>query len=239
MGKIDPYYGVLSHEKYRSEHLSRDNREEFFTSGDDHVQRVMGTIRAHIDPGFAPAMSVDFGCGTGRLVIPLSRISGRVAGIDVSDAMLAETRKNCESRGVDNFLLARSIAELLTVVPSYDFVHSYIVIQHIPRRRGMQIVEHLIANLASGGVMALHLTIYRNASWHRRAVTWARHNVPLAHELLQLMAGRAVSEPPMQMNSYDFGEVGRLLLKHGVDTSIVQFTDHEGHVGAMIYGRKS
>ena len=51
-GRLDPYYGVLTHSKFRRESLTSESRKEFFDSGAAHVEYVMRMIRLHIDPLF-------------------------------------------------------------------------------------------------------------------------------------------------------------------------------------------
>ena len=69
---------------------------------------ILSNIHKHLDPGFQPINALDFGCGVGRLVIPLAKISTSAVGIDVSESMLAEARKNCELNSVHNIDLVKS-----------------------------------------------------------------------------------------------------------------------------------
>jgi 2-polyprenyl-3-methyl-5-hydroxy-6-metoxy-1,4-benzoquinol methylase len=237
-GEINPYFGVLSHDAYRVERLDEEVKQEFFRTGEAHIQHLFETIRAHLDEGFDPQSSVDFGCGTGRLVIPLSRRSAKVVGIDVSDAMIEEARRNCTAQGIGNVSFVTSVEALASVAPSYDFVHSFIVFQHIPAHEGMRIFEHLVRGLNAGGVLSLHFTIHRRISLGRKIVNWARHTIPGVHPLIQLLKRQPVREPPMQMNSYDLSKIVALLKEHGVHRTLIEITDHEGHLGAMILAKK-
>ena len=83
-GKNNPYYGVLTHEKYRSKNLDENVKLEFFESGKKQIEHVISTCRRQIDKSFSPEMALDFGCGVGRLTIPLAKIAGHVVGVDVS-----------------------------------------------------------------------------------------------------------------------------------------------------------
>ena len=40
----------------------------------------------------------------------------------------------------------------------FDFIHSYIVFQHIPRRKGLQLLKLLLNKLETGGICAIHFT---------------------------------------------------------------------------------
>lgn len=87
-GKYDPYFGVLTHDKFHKINLTDENKEEFFKSGFDYIDDVLEKIRSHIDQSFTIKKALDFGCGVGRLVIPLANVAKEVTGVDVSDSML-------------------------------------------------------------------------------------------------------------------------------------------------------
>jgi trans-aconitate methyltransferase len=238
-GETNPYFGVLTDDAYRLGRFDESAREEFFRTGEAHVEELFATIRRDLDPEFRPTVSVDFGCGTARLVIPLARRSGAVVGIDVSEAMLEEARKNCERQSIGNVAFTTSVDQLRTVASrGYDFVHSYIVFQHIPTRDGMRIFEALLSGLTAGGVLAVHFTVHRETSLMHRAGTWAATHVPLAHRLCQMARGRPSADPPMQMNAYDLSLICATLHRRGVPSAIVQTTDHGGFVGAMVIAKK-
>src|ERR1700678_3977041 len=94
-GDTNPYFGVISHAKFLAENLTDDSLQDFFASGEHHIEHIYNVIRARIRPGFQPARVLDYGCGVGRLVVPLARRSEKAVGVDVSPGMLAEARENC------------------------------------------------------------------------------------------------------------------------------------------------
>jgi 2-polyprenyl-3-methyl-5-hydroxy-6-metoxy-1,4-benzoquinol methylase len=77
-GKNDPYFGVISDDKFKMSNLADENKEEFFKSGADYIDDVLSKIKLHIDPFFRPNKALDFGCGVGRLVIPLANIASGI-----------------------------------------------------------------------------------------------------------------------------------------------------------------
>lgn len=157
-GRQDPYFGVITNPKFRKGEMTAKAKEDFFFSGRSHVGRVMGACRKYIDPEFEPQRVLDFGCGVGRLVLPFAASAREVVGVDISDAMLIEARRNCVERGVTNAIFVKSDDTLSEVEGVFDLVHTAIVLQHIDAARGMNLVAHLLARIAPGGLGAIQLT---------------------------------------------------------------------------------
>ena len=87
-GDIDPYYGVLSRKEFRRENLEA-NKDAFFRSGESHVEKVLEFLE---EPTEGWGAVIDFGCGTGRLLLPFAKRFKHAVGLDISEGMLAETR---------------------------------------------------------------------------------------------------------------------------------------------------
>ncbi len=157
-GVQDPYFSVLTDPKFRKGEITAEAKQDFFVSGRVHVEHVLNACRKYIDPAFAPQRVLDFGCGVGRLVLPFAAMAREVVGVDISEAMLIEARRNCMEQGVCNAEFVKSDDTLSAVEGLFDLVHTAIVLQHVDALRGMQLVAHLLARLAPGGVGALQLT---------------------------------------------------------------------------------
>jgi len=238
LGQTQPYFAVLTAPQYRGD-LSAADREEFFRSGEEHVARILSIIRSRLDPAFAPARALDFGCGVGRVLIPLAQRCRDVTGVDVSPAMLAEARRNCDAAGALNVKLLPSDDALSAVEGEFDLVHSYIVLQHVAVQRGEHIVRELAARLAQGGVGVFHVTYARAVTPPiRRLLYWARTRVPGAHWALNLALGRPSRSPLMQSNRYSVTRLLDLLLRQGCAEVHVRFSDHQGYRGALLFARK-
>ncbi len=126
-GREDPYYGVLTDERFRAGLLDEGARRDFFRSGQDHVDHVFAQIDRHVRPDPTFSNALDFGCGVGRVLIPLARRVERVTGVDVSASMLVEARANCAEHGVDDITLLTS-EEMSGLEPgTFDLVHTFIV----------------------------------------------------------------------------------------------------------------
>lgn len=239
-GETEPYWSVLSHPQYRATTLDGAGRGEFFASGEADVARTLDEIRATVAPGFAPAAALDFGCGVGRLAIPLARRCERVVGVDVSEAMLHEARANCERLDVPNLELTTAGPPgdtLANVRGDFDLVHSYIVFQHIAPDAGYRILDDLLRRLRPGGVGALHFTFAWNAGLARRLAHRVRRGVPLANAVANLLQGRPLRQPAMAMYQYDPRRLYAALWARGCTAVHARLEEHAGHLGAMLLFR--
>ncbi len=241
-GKFDPYYGVFSEPRFRMDKLTPEAKQEFFDSGERHLHHVLEVCRAQLDPTFTPRRALDFGCGTGRIVIPLAMVTDEVVGLDVSDSMLSEARKNCEERGLNNVRLLKSDDQLSNLEGGFDLIHSFIVFQHIPVARGRRILANLLSHLNDGGSAAIQMT-YSKARYEKAwgVEPWMRRLVKRSlrgpyRTLKRLLHGvLAQCDPEMQINAYSLNEVLFLLQRAGVHSFHAEYTDHGGEFGIFIY----
>ena len=224
-GRMDPYYGVYTVADFRHDNLDDAALERFFTSGEEHVVRILEWVRRHVVPDFAPRTVLDHGCGVGRLLIPFARRAERVVGVDVAPSMLAEARRNCDAHGVHNVELLEA-ARLGQLGARFDLVNSFIVLQHIPPRQGERIFATLASLVAPGGVGVVHVPIAPR-HWLARAHTWTTRRVPFAYNVANLLRGRPWSYPHMQMNAYKLNALAAHLLRQGYDRLHLEI--HPGH----------
>jgi SAM-dependent methyltransferase len=234
-GREDPYYGVWVNEEFRGRDLDPERRARFFASGEEHLATTLSRLRKLTGASGEPEVVLDYGCGVGRVLIPLARRASRAIGVDVSPSMLAEARRNLHEAGLQG-------VELLTpdsldrLAPEFDLVHSAIVLQHIPVREGERIVGALAGLLRPGGAGAIQLPIAARSSL--RAFN-ALMKVPLASKVLNVVRGRRWSDPHMQMNVYDLSRL--VLILHGRGIEVVHVCPAPpaaGFQGCTLYFRR-
>src|SRR3954471_18897825 len=237
-GRTDPYFAVLTAPEFHGR-LSESDRARFFESGEAHIERVLSIIRDRLDPSFQPRSALDFGCGVGRLLLPLARRCAQVTGADVSPSMLAEAKRNCAEAGATNVSLVPSDDDLSAVSGSYDFVHTYIVLQHIPVERGEKLVRKLASRLTAGGVGMFQVpyTAGRRRTLDR-LIYWLRLNLPGAKAAFNLAKRRDLRAPVMQMNEYSITRLLDILRSEGCGEAHIRFSDHDGARGVLIFARR-
>jgi trans-aconitate methyltransferase len=168
----------------------------------------------------------------------LARRIEEVVGVDVSTSMLAESERNCERDGIVNVTLLKSDDGLTKLSGRFDFIHSFIVFQHIPVHRGELLLQKMLASLADGGVGALHFTYASTMPAWKRALRRARAVVPYLHNFANVVQGLPFGTPNMQMNEYDTKRLFLLLQQNGCHRIHVRFSNHGGFLGLMLFFKK-
>jgi 2-polyprenyl-3-methyl-5-hydroxy-6-metoxy-1,4-benzoquinol methylase len=209
----DAYFGVVSLDEYRRENLDEEARERFFATGTTYVDWMLGRIRARTGADCEPRSVLDYGCGVGRVLMPLAAGAERAVGVDVSPSMLAEARRNADDRELTGIELVQPSA-LGTLAPEFELVHTALVLQHIPVRDGEAIRDTLLSLVAPGGVAVIQVP-YQVSHWTATAFCRAMR-VPGAHNLVNLVGRRPWSYPYMEMNVYDTGRLLTAVLDQGM-----------------------
>jgi SAM-dependent methyltransferase len=145
-GTSDPYFAVCTMPQYKSEALDEKSLSEFFNSGQDHASEVlkMLSLKFGLQDQRLFNHIFDFGCGTGRIVIPFAQHAKKVTGVDIAQPMLDEAKKNLAIRNITNVDLIRSSdVNDLHFTDGFDLVHTYIVLQHIPQKKVMTSLTNL------------------------------------------------------------------------------------------------
>jgi cyclopropane fatty-acyl-phospholipid synthase-like methyltransferase len=240
-GQRDPYFGVLSHDRYHRREFNEVARREFFESGAAYIEHVLDACRRHFGAALPRERALDFGCGVGRLTLPLARSFASVVGVDIAPGMLAEARAQAATLQLRNVTFCRTLEQLCCRDDAFSFVNSYIVLQHVSPRAGLGYVAAMLRLLGRDGFGALHVT-------YARAKDRLNYGIrPIGSRTAQLIAapfsrlGRRLRrrEPKMDMNAYNLNQIVFMLQGCGVSTVHAELTDHGGHLGAILMFAKS
>lgn len=162
LGRENAHWSVITDDRFHKDRLE-ENIDVFFRMGEGDIGRVAAAL-ARVGAALGDiGTAIDFGCGVGRLSIPLSRQTGHVTGVDISWAHLAEARRNVERLGLGNLDLRQisSVAEIADL-PQVDLVLSIIVLQHNPPPVMRAILAALCGRVKPGGYLYLQAPTYRN-----------------------------------------------------------------------------
>jgi SAM-dependent methyltransferase len=236
----DPYWGVLSEDVFRKERMDETGRQLFMASGEAYVSNLFSLIEKYLVPNFVPSRSIDFGCGVGRLAIPMCKRSGEVIGVDVAPAMLLLCQRNAKEANVKNLTLCVSDDDISAVHESVDFFNTYIVMQHIPPPRGYKIIESLMGKLRVGGVGSLQLTYAKSRKFMAHEEPKALYYRREGGVLIDIVdSGWNHPEGTINMFDYDLNQVMAQLSRFCGHPLIVLPTNDDSHLGVHFIFQKA
>ncbi|MBX3282804.1 MAG: methyltransferase domain-containing protein [Acidobacteria bacterium] len=236
IGTSEAYWAVATHDKFRASNLNSDLKEDFLASGREHVNDVWQTFERLLGNELKPTRALDYGCGVGRLVLPLAERCDHVIGVDISSAMLREAAKNAESRGLSNITLQTVDEFIADENAEYDFVHTYIVLQHIRPAIGYAMIETMLDRLKVGGHAMIHTTFVDKSPLFGRIRARLYRDVPGVHRSLNLIRGRTL--PFVPVYTYDLERVRSIFRDRRLDILDEREIDHSV-VGRMFFLKRS
>lgn len=233
IGECEPFWGVLTNERFLRKRMNESAKRDFYATGAGDIAFVLSRLHPMV-PDFRPRQALDFGCGVGRLTLAMAHHAEAVTGIDIAPAMLGEARGAASESGIRN-------ATFLDAVPDaarYDWINSLIVFQHIPSRRGYAILHDLLSRLAPKGVCSIQLCFLRDQGHARQ---FADYGAFWSFDGDAARVGLE-SDPhaagTVRMYDYDLNRVFAIMLAHGIELFGIAPTNHGGHHGAWLFGRR-
>jgi len=219
LARREAYFPVLTHNgavEARSNNVATD---AFFETGEADVAALIAAIASLLGREPALTSALDFGCGAGRLTIPLARRSTTTVACDIAPTMLAHAAANVQQAGLRNVTFV-GLDELANQPAGrFDFVCSLLVLQYIPPAAGSTIIRKLLNLLAPAGIAALH-------------VVFAKPD-PRSRFMRRVMTLRPHSEYT-RTNVYDEEAVGREIAAAGARLIGRLPIRHDGAVGAVL-----
>jgi len=178
--------------------------------------------------------ALDFGCGVGRMTIPLSRKFEEVAGVDISPSMIEEAKRNSLELERSNI----KFFDDLSNVGTFDFIHSFITFQHIPTKTGEKILSRLLNLLNNNGVAVLHFSFFREAVFFRKFINSIRKNFKPFNYFCNVLQRKPVTIPFMQMNNYNLSRITKIFHQNNISQGSFELTKHGTHLGIIFFLKK-
>jgi len=185
LARREPYFPVLSGAGVRD--------DAFLDTGEADIALLLPAIAAILGRDVPLTSVLDFGCGAGRLTIPLARRADRVVACDIAPSVLEHARKNVRDAGLSNV----TFVEPRELAGRFDFICSLLVFQHIRAAEGYEIIRTLLDLLSPGGVAVVQLTLEPSGGGLRRL---ARMRIGRSHRDLP---HRMQMPSWLQANAYD------------------------------------
>ncbi len=196
LGRTDPLFGILSDP---AKWGGKWDADEFFASGRAHVESLLRSLR-DARASFKNDTCLDFGCGVGRLTVPLSGSFHHTIGVDVARSMIDQARKYHAASGQCEFLVNRDLDLRQFPDAMFDFVHSCLVLQHIPPDITIRYIEEFFRVCKPDGLVVFQLP----SETRPESVISAEHALPDS----AYVAAITVKDPPVSLESSAFTTLG-------------------------------
>jgi 2-polyprenyl-3-methyl-5-hydroxy-6-metoxy-1,4-benzoquinol methylase len=233
----EPYFAVATDPRFLRANLTAADEREFFAAGEALVDRMFGIIDAGLLPGFSPVSMLEYGCGLGRLAIPLSRRPGSVTAIDRSPVMLDLARREAERRGAGHIAFETPDAFHATS-RKFDLVVCYHVLQRLPRHQGLSLLRALVDRVSPGGVGVFQWPLGTGASVWVQMTRWAREHWPAVNGAINRWRHKPSSDPFIPTHAYALNDVVSWLTDAGCRGTHVAFEQSDGLDYAIVFARK-
>ncbi|MBA4417155.1 MAG: hypothetical protein C0392_04495 [Syntrophus sp. (in: bacteria)] len=153
MGRDDPLWAILGAPDKRGRMWQV---EKFFKTGVEQINEVMHNITLLEHP-FRKGKALDFGCGVGRLTQPLADYFDEVHGIDIAPSMIELA--NAYNRFPDKCSYHLNNTDDLRKFDNgfFDFIYSYITLQHIAPQYTVHYIKEFLRVLAPDGLLLFQL----------------------------------------------------------------------------------
>ena len=151
----------------------------------------------------------------------------RQPAVDSSPAMLsaAKTANNIEYINVDDF---RRRAD------KFDLITCFLVLQRLPRQRGLSLLRELLGRLDDGGVLVAQVPFHRPP----KPLAWIRERVPGANALANIARRKPLDTPLIPTTTYDIGEIVSIIRDEGYSDPYPVFARHGDADAVVLYARR-
>ncbi len=161
LAQLDPLFVIVAEEG--KDHGGWDP-EEFFRTGEAEVAGALERFQAlggSLAPGGA---ALDFGCGVGRLTLPLAERTAHATGADISPRMIELAREYAAGR--DDVTYVVNQAPNLACFPddSFDLVFTTKVIYHLKPALQECFLREFMRVLKPGGAAIFEASVFKPAT---------------------------------------------------------------------------
>jgi ubiquinone/menaquinone biosynthesis C-methylase UbiE len=156
LGELDPFWAILSepHLRYGKWDIKR-----FLQTGNDEVKALMAGLKA-LDYPKDHLKALDFGCGSGRITLPLSSYFEESYGVDISDPMIKRARILAKNNNRCKYFVNKSDDLKMFKSASFDLVYSFIVLQHVGSKELVfSYLREFLRVLKKGGIVVFQIPV--------------------------------------------------------------------------------
>jgi SAM-dependent methyltransferase len=233
----EPYFVVLTDPKFLRATLTAGDEREFFASGEHLVSWMFDIIHAGLSPQFAPVSTLEYGCGLGRLALPLARRPGSVTAVDRSPVMLDLARREAGRRNLGHIVFLTP-PELFSTPRKFDLVICYHVLQRLRPSDGIELLRRLIGLISPDGIGVFQWPFLTRASGLVAASRWLRERVPGANALANALRGKPTGDPFVPTHTYSLNQMLAPLETAGFRSTHLVFEHAQEPAYAIVLAQK-
>jgi len=233
----EPYFAVVTDPRFLRANLTPEHERAFFASGESLVAWMLGVIDAGLAPQFAPMSTLEYGCGIGRLALPLARRPGSVTAVDRSAVMLDLARAEAERHGLGHVAF-QTPDQLFAAPRTFDLVVCYHVLQRLPRVEGLAMLRRLLASIGAEGVGVFQWCCRTRSPLTIRASRWVRERVPGVNGAANQLRGRPPDDPFIPTHVYAMDEMLAEFEAAGLNPVHVALERHDDVDYAIAFARR-
>ncbi len=153
LGEDRAYYSVLTGDEFLPGNLNADSIERFWASGVDEAAEIQAILARHGFSGTTGATCVEYGCGVGRVSVPLAELFENLHAYDISAPHLKIAREHIDTRQIHNVVFHQVTSDTFEngLFPC-DFFYSRLVLQHNPPPIISVLIRLSLRSLRPGGI---------------------------------------------------------------------------------------
>lgn len=151
--QYDPLWAILTDENKKD---GKWDKNEFFKTGEHEIDDIIKYINS-FGLNINTERALDFGCGVGRLTLPLANYFKEVHGVDISQSYIDLADEYNDSK--EKVLYHVNESYDLKLFPDYyfDFIYTNITLQHIKPSISKKYIKEFLRILSPGGMLIFQL----------------------------------------------------------------------------------
>lgn len=160
LGGERPFHSVLTQPRYLPTRFA-SSEDEFWRSGESEAYVLADYLADHGMARLRDASVVEYGCGVGRVTMPLAGLVGQLTAYDLSEPHLKLAQARAAQLARTNVRLVLLTSPLAAEFAPCDLFYSRIVLQHNPPPIIGHVLRRLIRALRPGGIGIFQVPTYR------------------------------------------------------------------------------
>jgi len=161
LGAVRPYHSVLVEAEFLPKNLNDEAILRFWASGKGESRGIRAILKNY---GFADTLSrtcVEYGCGLGRLTLPLASMFRKVHAYDISAVHIEFAQQQATEAKIGNVVFHPSSRDKGDIeIAECDVFYSRIVFQHNPPPIIQDLIVRSLGSLRPGGIAIFQVPTY-------------------------------------------------------------------------------